>query len=148
MLAHFFQFTLEILAVLTVAPLDRVGCFAEVITQKRITGAGHAGFVSGEVSRTGLTPLEASEFSHLSLVKVEVLWISNLGQNAGDKDGTEARNGLERVRDAKQTLPNGGIEPFFLVFQSADLLQAQTQDEIDGRLQSLGQVVGVLGQPA
>ena len=135
-LTHFLQFALEILAIFAVTPLDRESGFTEVIAQIGVAGAGHAGFVGGEVGRTGLAPLEPSELSHFGLVIVEALRVAKFGQDASCKDGAKAGDGLQRVGDGGDVLGNGGVQPFFLVLQSANLLQTEAHNEVDRQLQS------------
>jgi hypothetical protein len=112
MLAGFVKLFLEESGVLWITPLNREGCFAEVVTQVGVTGASERRFFGLEVSRGGLAPFEASELGDFVLVMIEAFSMTDLSDDASGEDRPEAGNGIQGMRNSLHGFGDGHIHPF------------------------------------
>ena len=77
-LSHLIILTFIESSIISITHPDRISCFTKVVAQISIASASELGFISPEVSRLMPTPFEASILSHLCLVTIEVLDVTNL----------------------------------------------------------------------
>jgi len=145
MITRFFELALEVGAIFAVAPLDREGGFTEIVAQVGVAGAGEMGFFGLEFRRTRLAPFEAGELGDLRLLAVKAFHPADLSDDARRQNRSQAGDGGEGIGNGFHLFGNGGIQAFAQGFQMADVFQAETQDQIDGRLQGLRQGIGVTG---
>ncbi len=108
-LRHFAKLVLIVSRILGVAQPNGVSGFTQVVAQITIAGAGEAGFVGLEVGGLVFAPLEASELGDFGLIVVEAVDTGDFGDDAARKDGAEAGDGVQGVRDGLHMLAYGYI---------------------------------------
>lgn len=94
--------------------------------------------------RLGLTPHQASKFSHFGLVELKALQGADFGDDTGGEDRADPRNGLEGVGDGVKLVSDGGFEPLLMILQAGDVFEGEGQNCVERLLEGVRQVIGIL----